>query len=113
MAAGGTAVVAEVPDVRSAVLVPRPAANAVLRVGRVLERRARAGGIVDAEHDGVGTVTRELAHQRIVAVQRERRVRRQGPDRLPPPGGDAPQLAVAVELVAEEIPEADGPRPQA
>ena len=47
--AGRAAVVAEVADVRGGVVVRRPAADAVLRVGRVLERRPRRARIVEAE----------------------------------------------------------------
>src|SRR4051794_34965635 len=101
------------PDVRGRVLVRRPAAHAVLRVRRVLEGRPRAGRIVDAEHHGTRTVTRELADLRVVPVQGKSCLRRQRLHGRPPPRRDVLQLAVAIELVAEEIAETDGARTQA
>src|SRR5689334_9977066 len=107
MAAIGAAVVAEVPDIRGGVLVGRPAANAVLRVGGVLKRGTRDSGVVDAEDDGARVVLREVADLRVVTVEDECRVRRERTDGFAPAGRHVLELAVAVELVAEEVAEAD------
>ena len=65
-------VVAEMPDVGGCVDVGRPAAQAVLRVGRVLERRARLRGVVDAERDAAGTSDGQVADLRVVRVHHQR-----------------------------------------
>ena len=113
MAAGGAVVVAEMADVGGGELVGPSAADAVARVGRVLQRRAGVRGIVDAEGDRAGAVAAEVADLRIVAVDHEHRLRRQLGGRRPPVVGDVLELAVAVELVAEEVAEQHGARPDA
>ena len=113
MAAGRAAVVAEMADVGGCVVVGRPAPDAVLRVGRVLQRRAGVRGIVQSEGDAPGSFGGQIAELRIVRVHHERRVTRQTPDGLPPALGDALELAVPVELVAKEVAEADRVRPDA
>src|SRR5438552_199828 len=65
--AGRTAVVAEVSNVRRCILIGGSAANAVLRVRRMLQRGARDPRIVEPEHDGARTLARELPDLRIVA----------------------------------------------
>ena len=55
---------------------------------------------------------RELAELRIVGVDDEQRASGERRDRLAPALGDELELAVAVELVAEEVAEADRPRPR-
>ncbi len=102
VAAVRAAVVAEMADVGGRVHVRRPAAEAVLRVGRVLERGSRLRGVVDPERERPRAVAAEVADLRVVAVDDERRLRQRG-DRLAPAGGDELELAVAVELVAEEV----------
>ena len=97
-------VVAEVPDVGGRVVVGVPAAEAVLRVGRVLQRGAGLARIVETEHPRVAMITRQVADLRIVSVQDELRVRL-GCDRSAPARGDALELAVAVELVTKEVAE--------
>ena len=109
VAAVRAAVVAEMPDVRGGVVVRRAAAQAVLRVGRVLERRAGVARVVEAEDARAGVVARQVADLRVVAVDDEAGVRQRG-DGVAPAGGDGLELAVAVELVAEEIAEQDRPR---
>ena len=108
-----TAVVAEVADVRRGELVRLPAADAVARVGRMLERRPRVPRIVDPVRDRVRAFPGELAHLRVVAVDDEHRLGRQRRGRGPPALGDVLELAVAVELVAEEVAEQHRPRPDA
>src|SRR5204863_5182978 len=105
------AVLAEVADVRGGVLVRGSTADAVLGVGRVLQRRPRDRRIVDAEDDRARAVAGELADLRVVAVQDEGRFRRELPDGGAPAGRDVLQLPVTVELVAEEVPETDRARP--
>ena len=100
-------------DVRGGELVRPAAADAVARVGRVLQRRPRVGGIVDAKRDRAGAVAAEIADLRIVPVDHEHRFLWQGRGRRPPVGGDVLELAVAVELVAEEVAEQHGARPHA
>ena len=108
VAAVRAAVVAEMPDVRGGVVVRRAAAEAVLRVGRVLQRRASDARVVEPEHAAAGAG--ERADLRVVAVHDELRVG-EGGDRLAPAGGDELELAVAVELVAEEVAEEQRLRP--
>ena len=64
-------VVAEVADVDRAVVIRRSAAHAVLRVGRVLERRAGEARIVEAEDDRVLVLLGERSDLRVVAVHDE------------------------------------------
>ena len=73
------------------------------------ERRAR---VVDAEREGRAGVA-ERGEQRIVAVSDEVRGGRHRRRHLLPAGGDRLELAVAVELVAEQVAEHRHPRPQA
>ena len=113
MAARRAAVVAEMADVGGGELVRRPADDAVARVGGVLERRAAVPRVVDPERDRAGASAREVADLRVVAVDDQRRVLRQLAPLRTPPLGDVLQLAVAVQLVAEEVAEQNGPRPHA
>ncbi len=71
VAAVRAAVVAEVPDVGGAVVIGRPAADAVLRVGRVLERRAGEARVVEAEDDECARASASEPTLRIVAVHDE------------------------------------------
>ena len=54
MTAGRAAVVAEMADVRGRILVRGTAADAPLRVGRVLQLRRGVPGVVEAENDRTG-----------------------------------------------------------
>ena len=110
--ARGAAVIAEVSDVRRRVLVRRPAADAVLGIGGVLQRRLRAARIVDAEDDCVRPRAREVSDLRIVAVDRKSGGGIEVAHGGAPPLGDVLELAVAVELIAEQVAQAQSPRPQ-
>ena len=75
----------------------------------MLERRAGYARIVEAEGDAVRMT---LAHGRelgVVGVVRELRIIRQRGHGGPPPLGHELELAVAVELVTEQVGEADRP----
>ena len=113
MPARRAAVGAEMADVRSLVLVRRPAADAVLRVGCVLERWTRVSRIVEAVAEDVAPAVREVGDDWVVRVDDECRVVREASDGVAPPLGDDLELAVAVELVAEEVPERHRARPRA
>src|SRR4029079_7389440 len=115
VAAAGALVVAQMAEVRGVVAVQVPAAAAVLGVERVLERRKRVGAVLQTEVGdpwplGPAAVAPEVRDQRIVRVQDEG-----GPagvflDEAGPVVGQRLELAVTVELVAEEVAEDDGPR---
>ena len=110
VAADLAAVGAEVADVDGLVAVRMAAADAVLRVGGVRERRSRARRVVDAEPDHGLAVVGERGDERVVGVDGENRVRCERLHRRPPPLGDVLELAVAVELIPEEIAEGDDAR---
>jgi hypothetical protein len=80
----------------------------------VLERRPCLRGVVDAENEAstLGPRSDEVADLRVVAVHDEQRVRQLRHGRAPASGHEL-ELAVAVELVAEEVPEAERARPDA
>ena len=105
--AARTAVVAEVADVRGGVVVRRATADAVLRVGSVLERWAGHARIVETEGDAFRMRLGHRGELRVVGVVDESRLCSQSGHRVPPALGDQLELAVAVELVAEEVAEAD------
>ena len=107
------AVVAEVADVGGGVVVRRPAADAVLRVGGVLQGRAGDARIVKAEGDPARVRLTDRGELRIVRVVDETGLCRQLGHRFAPASGHQLELAVPVELVAEEVPEADRSRLQA
>ncbi len=111
MTARRAAVVAEVADVGGCVDVRGAAAEAVLGVGGMLQRRSRLGRVVDAEGDAARVLRGKIPDLRIVGPEDERRVGRERGDRGAPSLGDLLELAVAVELVAKEVPEADRPGP--
>ena len=98
-------------DVRGRELVRLPAADAVARVGRVLERGAGVARIVDPVGDRVRALARQVADLRVVAVDHEHGLRRQRGRRGTPALGDVLELPVAVELVAEEVAEQHRARP--
>ena len=80
----------------------------------MLKRRTRNAWVVETEDDGLAGpgVPREVADERIVAVHDEDGVRKRR-DGLTPALGDQLELPVPVELVAEEVAEAEnsGPKP--
>src|SRR5262249_56765694 len=82
-------------------------------VSCMLQRRMRATGIVDAEDHRPRALAREVADLRVVAVDDERSRRVERANGAAPALGDVLELAVAVELVAEEVPETDGTGAQA
>ena len=73
--------------------------------GRACER------VVETEGDAARAVACEIADLRVVGVDDERGVAGERVDRGAPALGDLLQLAVAVELVAEQVAEAHRPRP--
>ena len=109
MAARGAAVGAEVADVDRVVAVRLPAADAVLRVGRVLEAEARARRVVDAVEQRAGAAVRQRADQRVVRIGDQRRLGRECLDRAPPPFRDVLEPALTVQLVPDQVAEADDP----
>ena len=67
--------------------------------------------VVEAEDQRSRALARQIADLRVVPVHHQDSVRRQLLRHLPPALGEVLELAVAIELVAEQVPEADGPRP--
>jgi hypothetical protein len=76
----------------------------------VLQRRPRAPRVVEPEHPRAGMGMGQIADLRVVAVHDELGVR-QLRHCSAPVGGEDLELAVAVELVAEEVPEQQRLRP--
>ena len=102
--AARAAVVAEMADVRGCIVVGRPARAAVLRVGGMGEALAGDGRVVDPEPERLGTPARDVGQEWVVGVHdRPRRGIEVGDSRAPALG-DVLELAVAVELIAEEVP---------
>ncbi len=80
------------------------ALDAADRVGGVLRHVCAYVVGAHAEVEATaGGVWREACHHRIVAVEHDRGLGRQAADHVLERGGDAVQLAVAVQLIAEEI----------
>ena len=105
-------VVAEVREIRRVVDVGMAAAAAVLGVGGVLELGMGEPVVVhpEEEHPGCGRSTAvgraaEVGDQRVVGVEDERAAAAAGAHHGRPAVGDGLQLAVAVELVAEQVAE--------
>ena len=113
MVAARAAIVAEMPNVRGGVGVGRAAADAVLRVGRVLHGRPGHARVVETERDAARVRLANHRELRVVGVVDKPSVRGQSGHRLPPALGDELEFAVPVELVAEEVAEANRSRPQA
>jgi hypothetical protein len=101
LAAVGAVVVPEVGEVRGVVGVGVPAAAAMLGVGGVLELGQGEAVVVDAEVERL-LVPAQVRHQRVVGVEDEMLL---SLDHLGPAIGDRVELAVAVELVAEQVAE--------
>ena len=95
-------VATEVTEVDGVVDVRGATPAAVLGVRRVRHALQRDAVVVDAEVQDAVAVTTEVGDERIVRVEHERGPREPGDDRGPPVG-DRLELAVAVELVAEEV----------
>jgi hypothetical protein len=66
--------------------------------------------VVEPEPYGVLAAVREIRHDRVVGVDDERGVVGEYRDRSAPALGDDLELAVPVELVAEQVSERDHPR---
>src|SRR5947207_10376905 len=79
------------------------AVAAVLRVGRVLERGQGLRVVGQSEVDGVVDFTPEVRDERVVGVQREACGGRVALYRRGPTLSEELELAVAVELVAEQV----------
>ena len=103
VAAVGAAVVAEVAEVDRLVAVGVAATHARGGVGGVGEVGERHRRIVEAEPDHVAAAVAERADDGIVGGEHEQRLGRQLADHRPPALGHQLQLAVAVELVAEQV----------
>ena len=74
----------------------------MLQLGRGVAR------VVEPEHHGTRPFRSDLAELGVVAVRHQQRLRRQSARHLAPAPGNQLQLAVAVELVAKQVPERDG-----
>ncbi len=83
------------------------------RIGSVLECRPRDARIVEPVNGRQTVHVRECTERGVVAVDDERRLCVQCGDGGTPAPGDELELAVAVELVAKQVAETDGARPQA
>ena len=112
LAAVGAVVDAEVPQVDRVVFVGVAAAAAVLGVRGVLHLGGGHRRVLDAEVAHAGVLASEVGDQGVVRVGGQLRARRQGGHRRGPAVGDRLQLAVAVELIAEQVAQHDGPRAQ-
>ena len=84
MAASGAAVVAEMADVGRGVRVGRAAADAPLRVGRVLQLGRGVARVVEPENHGTRPFSGDLPELRVVAVGHEQRLRREAARHLAP-----------------------------
>jgi hypothetical protein len=102
--------VAEVPEIDGVEDVESAAVAAVLGVCRVGHAGQRQGVVIDAEVDGARALAAEVGDERVVGVQ-DGNGGALGKDPLPTVG-DRLELAVAVELVAEEVAEEDRARAQ-
>ena len=106
------AVVAEVADVGGCVLERQAAGDAVGRVGGVRQTVAGDRGVVETEPDNAVTPpVHEVGQERVVYVDHRPRARGQLGHGAAPALRDQLELAVAVELVAKEVAETHGARP--
>ena len=102
-AAVRAAVAPHVPEVDGLVCVGVAAVAAVLRVRGVLELGERLGVVGHAEvHDPVASPA-EVGDERIVGIEHEARAAGLGGHELRPAVGQQLELAVAVELVPEQV----------
>ena len=107
-AAARTAEVTEMTDVGRAVQVRGSAADAVFGVGRVGQALPGHARVVEAEPNDVRPFLSEAGDKWIVDVGHHPSGRVELGDRPTPAVRDELQLPVAVELVAKEVPQADG-----
>ena len=70
------------------------------------------GVVLQPEVDHSRAASPEVGDQRIVGVQHEPRAGRRAGNELGPAVGDQLELAVAVELITEEVGQQQQPRPQ-
>ena len=110
LAAVGAFVDAEVPEVDGLVDVGGATVPAVLGIRCVLHLGERHGRVLDAEIARTRYKAAEVGDQRVVGVQNHSRACRKAPHRRRPAVGDRVELAVAVELVAEQVPQQDRAR---
>ena len=103
MAARLAPVVAEMTDVGRLVEVGRAAADAVLRVGGVLQCRPSVPRIVQPEAQRSRRPFGEIGNHGVVGVDDERRAVGERGSHLSPAFGDELELPVAIELVPEEV----------
>ena len=82
----------------------------MLGVRGVLHLWHRHGRILYAEVGDVRGVTTQIGHERVVRVEHQAGGRRQRGDDTRPPIGDRIELAVTVELIAEQVREEDRAR---
>ncbi len=101
------AVRAEMTDIGGLVAVRVAAPHAVLRIGRVLEARAGAARVVDAEQEPVLPTLRERGDEGVVGVRDELRRGLEVCDGIAPALRDVLELPVPVELIPEQVPQAD------
>ncbi len=102
------AVVAEVAEVDGVEDVGGAAAAAVLGIGRVRHPGQRQRIVIDAEVQRLRALASEVRDQRVVGVEHEPLALQL----IGPALGDRLKLAVAVELVAEQVAEQDRARVQ-
>ncbi len=76
----------------------------------MLETRRPTGRVIEAEHNRAVALAREIPDLRVVAVDDEDGTRIELPRDASPALGYQLELAVPVELVAEEVPQAHRPR---
>ena len=100
------------PDVDGAVVVGVPAADTEACVGRVRRNRQRDRRIVDAVAHHACTALGDGSREGVVGGDHERRRHLQASDQRAPACRDELELAVAIELVAEEVAERDRARRQ-
>ena len=111
LVAAGAAPVADVSVEERVIGVLAAAAGAPARVGGVLRSGDGGRAVVDAvEDDGAARRFPQRRHRRVVGVEHGYRRGRRGFQRAAPAGGDGVDLAVAVELVAEEVGEEEDAR---
>jgi hypothetical protein len=105
IAAVGAPPVAEMAEEHRVVAQPVAAPGAPLRVGGVLHRLAGDRRVLDAEAEPPRSGHADAGDQRVVGVVDDDHVPGEGGDQRSPAIADQLQLAVAVELVAEQVAE--------
>jgi hypothetical protein len=106
----GAAVAAEVAEVNGLVQIGGATVAAVLGVGGVLHLGQGLRVVFQAEVGHVAAPAAEIGHERVVGVEDEGRAPVQALHQPGPGVGEQLELAVAVELVAEEVRQEQQPR---